>query len=131
MYTEKPSQNAPSPAEIAHGKRALLLLALSAISALLSILLLFHTLNPEGVYVYAYDVTASGEKESGKSSQYHLKDDGIAVYQSGGTTANGTWYKDGSQIVITIYSEKAIFTRRGDKLIEYHEGGGKTVYVRD
>lgn len=129
MHTEQASPQTQS--EIAHGKRALLLLALSALSALLSILLLFHTLNPEGVYVYAYDVTASGERENGKSSEYHLKDDGIAVYQSGSTTAEGTWHKDGLKIIINIYGERATFTRRGDKLIEYHEGGGKTVYVRE
>lgn len=118
--------------ERARGKRALVLVVFVAIVSIMSILLALYKNDPRGVYIYAYEMTADGERESGKTIEYHLKSDGNAVYVSGaGVKMNGSWKKDGNKIILTFQGEKTVFHRSGNKLTEKLEDGGRVVYIKD
>lgn len=124
--------------ERAHSRQALLLLCLCAAVILLSVILAIGKADPRGVYVCAYEITADGDRESGRNAELHLKSGGVATYVSRvGADAdadikmNGSWERDGSKIILIFQGEKAVFHRSGNKLIEKLENGGQVVYIKD
>ena len=124
--------------ERTHAKNALLLVILAAIIILLSILLAFHKADPRGVYICAYEITADGERESGRNTEFHLKKGGVATYVSAVSDGegqslqmNGTWERDGQKIILTFGGESTVFYRSGNKLIEKLEDGSQLVYIKE
>ena len=124
--------------ERTHAIGALLLTLCAVAIAVASIALAFHKADPRGVYVCAYEISASGDRESGKSIEFHLKKDGVATYVSGISASdgqsvqlNGSWKRDGNKIILTFGGEQTVFYRSGKKLIEKLEDGGQIVYIKD
>ena len=137
--TELQKEIAPfSEEERAHAKSALILTAFVALITVISILLAIYKADPSGVYVYAYTVSANGERENGRNVELHLKKGGIVTYVSAVSTSdgtnvrmNGSWKKDGNKIILIFQGEKTVFYRSGNKLIEKFEDGSKNVYIKD
>ena len=117
--------------------RSLLLLCLSLLLILASVFLAFQKADPRGVYVFAYEISADGDRESGRNAELHLKSNGVATYVSqlntegGKIQANGSWKKDGNRITLIFQGEQTVFYRSGRKLIEKLENGGKIVYIKE
>ena len=63
-------QKQPHAEMIRHGRRALIFFIAFAILFVSVIYSVFNSLSPEGTYVYAYEISADGKKETGRSRAF-------------------------------------------------------------